>query len=223
MSFRKVRAVLFDLDGTLLDTIGDIRSALNEALRSFRYPELSLDDCKRVICNGVRRLVGDALPEGSPESRVDEVLAVYQPIYAANCDVLTAYYPGACEILRELAANGYRVGVVTNKTQAHAEYLVRKYFPETEFALIWGNNGVRPLKPSPESGALACSTLDLQPEEILFVGDGDTDIRFAVNNGFAACGVSWGYREAALLRELGADIVIDSFEELGALLGPVRR
>ena len=222
MSFRKVRAVLFDLDGTLLDTIGDIRSALNEALRSFDYPELTHDDCKRVICNGVRRLVGDALPQGSPEGRVDEVLAVYQPIYAANCDVLTAYYPGTCEILRELTEKGYRLGVVTNKTQAHAEYLVRKYFPETEFEIIWGNNGLRPLKPSPESGALACSTLGLLPEEILFVGDGDTDIRFAVNNGFASCGVSWGYRDAALLRELGADIVIDSFEELGTQLSALR-
>ncbi|MBR2897572.1 MAG: HAD-IA family hydrolase [Oscillospiraceae bacterium] len=222
MNFQKIRAVLFDLDGTLLDTIGDIRSALNEALRSFGYPVVTLDDCKRLICNGVRRLVGDALPEGSSEEQKDAVLAVYQPIYAENIDVLTAYYSGAQEILKELTEKGYRVGVITNKTQKHAEYLIWKYFPETEFEIIWGNNGVRPLKPSTESGVLACETLRLSPEEILFIGDGDTDIRFAVNNGFGACGVSWGYRDAALLRELGADVVIDDFGELGKLLNGVR-
>ena len=108
--------------------------------------------------------------------------------------------------------------MITNKTESQAAYLMRHYFPETAFAIIWGNNDFRPLKPSPESGALACETLGLQPEVILFIGDGDTDIKFAVNSGFQSCGVSWGYRDPQLLRELGADFLIDSYDELLAQL-----
>ena len=218
MNLQKVRAVLFDLDGTLLDTLGDICSCLNETLRSFGYPEVTLSDTERLICNGIRNIIKGALPDGTCEKRIDDVLALYQSIYEKNCDVLTTRYPGAEAILNKLTADGYQVGMITNKTESQAAYLMRQYFPETDFAVIWGNNDVRPLKPSPESGALACETLRLLPEEILFIGDGDTDIKFAVQSGFVACGVSWGYRDPKLLRELGADFIIDSFEELGFML-----
>ena len=218
MNLQKVRAVLFDLDGTLLDTLGDIYSCLNKTLRFFGYPELTMQDAQRLICNGVRNIIKGALPEGTSDQRIDEVLAHYQSVYEKNCDVLTACYPGAKAILKKLTSRGYRVGMITNKTESQAIYLMRHYFPETEFAIIWGNNDVRPLKPSPESGALACETLGMTPEEILFVGDGDTDIKFAVNNGFVSCGVSWGYRAPELLRKLGADFIVDSFEELALKL-----
>ena len=218
MNLQKVRAVLFDLDGTLLDTVGDIHSCLNRTLRSFGYSELTMADAQRLICNGVRNIIKGALPEGTCDERIDEVLAHYQAIYEKDCDVLTAPYPGAAMILEKLAAAGYQIGMITNKTESQAAYLMRHYFPETAFAIIWGNNDFRPLKPSPESGALACETLGLQPEEILFIGDGDTDIKFAVNSGFQSCGVSWGYRDPQLLRELGADFLIDSYDELLAQL-----
>ena len=134
----------------------------------------------------------------------------------------TTRYPGASEILKKLTALGFRVGMITNKTEYQAAYLMHHYFPDTDFEILWGNNGIRPLKPSPESGKLACETLGLQPEEILFVGDGDTDIKFAVNNGFVACGVKWGYRDPELLRQLGAEIVLNCFDELGDLLRTAR-
>ena len=222
MNLQKVRAVLFDLDGTLLDTVKDIRICLNKTLRSFGYSEVSLTDAKRLICAGVRNIIKGALPEGSSDEQIEAVLAVYQPIYTDNCAVQTEAYPGATELLRHLTANGYLVGMITNKSEYQAEYLMHHYFPETDFVIIWGNNGTRPLKPSPESGRLACETLGLQPEEILFVGDGDTDNKFAVNNGFVSCGVSWGYRDPSLLRQLGAGFIVDHLTEIGERLDAAR-
>lgn len=219
MDLRKIRAVLFDLDGTLLDTLGDICASLNITMRRFGYPELTKETCRKLICTGVRMLIKGALPGSVSDEMLDEVLSAYQQIYTEHCADHSKPYPGAAAILRALTEGGYRVGLITNKVQENAEYLMRVNFPEMNFALIWGNNGVRPLKPSPDSGRQACRTLDLRPEEILFIGDGETDITFARNNGFTACGVTWGYRDPDILRRLGADMMIDSFDALADALG----
>lgn len=214
MELQKVKAVLFDLDGTLLDTIHDIGACLNEAMRRYGYPERTIEEHKTFVGHGARDLVRDALPAGAADEVIDSVWHEYVPLYREHCTRDTKVYPYVPELLAYLTAHGYQIGVITNKTQPTAEKIMAHYLPQAHFEILWGNNGERPLKPSLESAELACKTLGVTPEQVLFVGDGDTDMAFASKAGFIACGVTWGYRPAQTLRDTGADMLIDSYEEL---------
>ena len=214
MDLRKVKAVLFDLDGTLLDTAKDIGTCLNEVMCRYGYPARDLSEAPSFIGHGRTTMLKLALPEGVSEDQYPVIADEYASHYRANCARFTDYYPGAREILDFLQGRGYFTGMITNKTQETAEKIVSAYFPGNAFRILWGNNGQRPLKPSLESAVLACQTLGLAPEEILFVGDGDTDMAFASKAGFIACGVTWGYRSREVLEEHGAHLLVDSFAEL---------
>jgi len=217
MDIRKVRAVLFDLDGTLLDTIRDIGACVNDVMRRYGYPERDVEEYKELVGHGARVLIETSVPEGTPEEQIAEIWQTYREHYRENFARYTRYYPGVREFLTDLAGKGYLLGVITNKTQATAERILAKYFPEIAFSLLWGNNGKRPLKPALETALLACRELEVAPEEVAFVGDGDTDMEFASKAGFYACGVTWGYRPRQVLLDCGADVLADSFEELRAL------
>ena len=134
---------------------------------------------------------------------------LYAAVRAAN---------GVPELLHGLAARGIMLGMVTNKTEATARCVMAHYFPEVPFRFIWGSNGVRPLKPAPESGELMLRELGLTPEQIAFIGDGDTDMAFASALGFWALGACWGYRPRTVLAEQGADALLETPEELQKLL-----
>ena len=117
------------------------------------------------------------------------------------------------------AKKGKKIGVISNKTETTSQKIVRHYFPAYDWEFVWGNNWQRPLKPSLEAGHLACETLGLQPNEIMYVGDGDTDMEFASKMGFIAAGVTWGYRDPDQLLAAGADFLVDSFAELQEKMG----
>lgn len=209
-----MKAVIFDLDGTLLDTLADIGTGANFALCQFGYPVYPLEKYRQMVGHGVKNLFRTALPAGSTEEDVDRVNSVYQQYYPANCTVHTSYYPGVKEFLRKLTDRGLQLAVISNKTETTSIKVINHYFPDVPWAFVWGNNGVRPLKPSCDAGELACDTLGLAPEEIMYVGDGDTDMAFASAMGFIAAGVTWGNRDAEQLKAAGADFLVDSFEEL---------
>jgi len=118
-----------------------------------------------------------------------------------------------------LTANQIRLAVISNKTEKTGKKIMDHYFHDYDWAFIWGNNGIRPLKPATEAGKLACETLGLQPDEILYIGDGDTDMEFASKMGFIAVGVTWGYRDPEQLLAAGADFLVDSFAELQKKIG----
>ena len=218
MELGRVRAVLFDLDGTLLDTVKDIGTGANLALCRYGCPEHPLEAYRAFVGHGIRQLFRQAVPEGTDEETYQRVLDFYLRYYPEHCTDHTEIFPGIPELLRRLGAAGCRMAVVTNKTEATAVRVVRHFFPETDFAFIWGRNDARPLKPDPAAGKLACETLGLAPEEIVFFGDGDTDMAFAVNCGFAPVACSWGYRSPDQLRAAGAAAVVDTPEQLWTML-----
>ena len=214
----QLRAAVFDLDGTLLDTVRDIGTAANATLAHFGFPQHPLEAYQGFIGNGLLMLYRRAAPAGTDEATVEALRDYGRDYYREHCTGLTQVYDGVPELLHGLAARGIMLGMVTNKTEATARCVMAHYFPEVPFRFIWGNNGVRPLKPAPESGKLMLRELGLTPEQIAFTGDGDTDMAFASALGFWALGASWGYRPRTVLAEQGADALLETPEELQKLL-----
>ena len=213
-----VRAVVFDLDGTLLDTVRDLGTAANMTLAHFGLPQHPLEAYQTMIGNGLLMLYRRAAPAGTDEATVEALRDYGRDYYREHCTCLTRVYGGVPELLHGLAARGIVLGMVTNKTEATARRVMAHYFPEVSFRFIWGNNGIRPLKPAPESGKLMLCELGLTPEQIAFIGDGDTDMAFASALGFWALGACWGYRPREVLAEHGADALLKTAAELEALL-----
>ena len=219
MDFQKIKAVIFDLDGTLLDTIADIGTGANLALCQFGYSEYPIDMYRAKVGHGIKNLLRSAMPEGVTDEQVDEVNKFYQSYYPEHCCVHTDYFPGVKEFLDLLVKKGIRIAVISNKTETTSQKIMNHYFSEYDWEFVWGNNWQRPLKPALEAGQLACETLGLKPEEIVYVGDGDTDMEFASKMGFVAAGVTWGYRSREQLLAAGADFLSDRYEELKNTLG----
>lgn len=189
-------AILFDLDGTLLDTLGDLHAAVNHVLRQFGYPERTMAEVCRFVGNGAARLIHLAVPEGAEEA---PVLAVFQEYYAANCDVLTKPYPGIPEALAVLAER-YPLAVVSNKPDRAVKELAAIYFPAL---YARGESSDCPRKPAPDMVKKAMAAIGA--ENCVYVGDSDVDIVTAKNAGVPCVSVTWGFRGEAELRAAGAE------------------
>ena len=190
------KLILFDLDGTLIDTLEDLAEAVNHALELRGLPLHTLDEYRGMVGHGVRNLVQQALPAGADEAYIDAALADFKEYYQAHIDVHTRPYPGMPELLAELQARGVKMAVVSNKFQEGTEYLIKRFFPGIEFVAILGNRPGWPLKPSPEIVEDVLSRAGVSPEDALLVGDSPTDMRTAANGGIDALSVTWGYRSA---------------------------
>jgi len=210
-----IKAVVFDLDGTLLDTIPDIAGALNRALAACGWPTHSTDACKTFVGNGIFNAIRRALPAGSTEEDVQRVNTVYQREYPAHCLEDTQPYDGIHEMLTQLSARGILLGVLTNKEQPTARIIIDHYFPHIPFRCVCGRvRDDSPLKPDAAAAAPVLESLNLPPEEIAFVGDSGTDMTFAKNTGFLPVAAPWGYRSREELLECGAELVANDAAEL---------
>ncbi len=214
MNNQKVKAVIFDLDGTLLDTLADIGTGANFALCQCGFPTYPLEEYRQKIGCGIKSLLRSAMPENATDEDVDRVNAIYQVYYPEHCCVHTDYFPGVMECLHAMEQAGLRLAVLSNKTERTTLKIMAHYFSDMKWEFVWGNNGVRPLKPKLDAGKLACEALKLSPEEIVYVGDGDGDMEFASKMGFVAAGVTWGNRSAQQLHDAGADFLCNTFQEL---------
>ncbi len=210
----KYSAILFDLDGTLCDTIPDIAACLNRALEGEQLPPRPLSEYNQIIGSGIGTAVKRAAPEGTAPEVLERVLAAYRASYPDHATDRTLVYEGIGAVLKALQEFGVTLGVITNKTEKTAILMVNHYFPEIPFAFVWGNDGERPLKPSADAGALAEETLGIAKDRIAYVGDSDVDMQFAKNAGFYALGAGWGYRGERELLENGADLVAASPEDI---------
>ena len=190
------KLIIFDLDGTLLDTLEDLSQAVNHALELRGLPLHTLDEYRGMVGHGVRSLVQQALPSGADDAFVDAALADFKAYYQAHIDVHTHPYPGIPELLADLNSNGVRLAIASNKFQEGTEYLVGRFFPGIPFVAIMGNQPGMPLKPSPQIVQEALTRAGVGPSEALLVGDSPTDMRTAANGGIEALAVTWGYRTA---------------------------
>ena len=189
--------VIFDLDGTLLDTIADLGEAVNHALAKRDLPLHTRDEYVRKVGHGVRNLVTISLPEElqSDEALIDECLADFKAWYTAHIDVYTHPYPGMQQLLRDLHSKGVKLAVASNKFQSGTEYLVDKFFGDVPFAAILGNREGFPLKPDPAIVEECLRCAGVQRSEAILVGDSLTDMKTAENGGIPGIAVSWGYRD----------------------------
>lgn len=213
-----IKAVVFDLDGTLLDTIPDIAFALNRALDRCGLPTHPVEACKGFVGGGIREAVVRAVPPQSPPEVIDRVLELYRAYYPAHCTVHTAPYPGVAELLAGLAAAGIALGILSNKTQLPTRQIVGHFFPRVPFRFVLGRVDGCPLKPDPAAAGRILEALNLPPAEIAYVGDSGTDMAFARAAGMLPAAAPWGYRSREDLAENGAVLMPEDAGELLSLL-----
>lgn len=216
----KIKAVIFDLDGTIADTINSIKDGLNLALDEYGYPQKTYEDVRRGIGNGARLLVERTLPEDAArdEKKVTDVLAAFGEKYALTYTNCRECYAGIPEAVMFLKARGIKLGVLSNKIDRMTVGLIERLFPADTFGFVRGQTEL-PTKPDPTVPLMAARALGANPSECAFVGDSEVDVRTAKNAGMLSVGVSWGYRGREVLSAEGADIIIDRPEELCGLFG----
>ena len=218
-----LKAVVFDLDGTLLDTIPDIAEALNRALEACGLPTHPVEACKSFVGGGIREAVRKASPPDASEELIERVLAAYHGYYPTHCTVKTALYPGIPELLAGLADAGLALGVLSNKTQGPTQRITAHFFPETPFRCVFGRVDGCPLKPDPAAARRVLEALELRAEEIAYVGDSGTDMAFARAAGMLPAAAAWGYRSRENLAENGAALLPEDAGELLELLLAVNK
>lgn len=207
------KSVIFDLDGTLLDTSRDIHKVLNNSLSHFGLPEISIEKTLEYVGNGAKLLVQRALPKGKGHLLND----VYKhfSINFAKCDnSLTCLYDGEDAVLKFLKDNGVKIGIVTNKPQDAAVGVVEKHLKKYCFDGVIGQTEKFPLKPDPSSVLYMLESFGVKKEECLFVGDGETDVITAINAGVDGVSVLWGFRNKAQLVEAGAKLFATDYAQL---------
>ena len=209
------KTYIFDLDGTLLDTLGDLAASVNYALRTHGMPEHSVDDVRRFVGNGVRLLMERAVPNGAQNPRFDEAFATFRDYYMQHSLDTTRPYAGIPETLAALRAQGCRIAVVSNKMMAATQELCRHFFPDTVEVAI-GEHEAEGIckKPAPDTVYAALRDLGVGQEGAVYVGDSDVDILTAHNAGLPCISVLWGFRDRDFLIQHGAETFVSAPREL---------
>lgn len=207
---RRFDTVLFDLDGTLLDTLEDLRDATNYTLRALGYPERTLAEMRRFVGNGAEMQLRRALGEGADEETVRRALELYKPYYAAHCQIKTRPYDGVRELMAALRAEGFRLAVVSNKPDEAVRPLVAEHFG-TLADVAMGETAQRRRKPAPDMVNDALAALGVDKSRAVYVGDSEVDLQTARNAEIPCISVCWGFRDRAQLLEAGAaEIAVDA-------------
>lgn len=197
------KAALFDLDGTLTDTLQDLTNICNATMRDFGYPVHTKEEVRMFVGDGVRKLCERALPEGV--SLTEEHMTVIKKHYGELQNIETKIFPGVLKALKELKKMGIRLAVITNKPNFAAREVVPHYFGEGFFDYVVGEQeGLKP-KPAPDLPMKAMREMELSPEDCFYFGDSDTDVMTAKNAGLPSYSVLWGYRDYELLKSAGTD------------------
>ena len=212
------QAILWDMDGTLLNTLEDLRDSVNASLADCGFSPRSLEEIRSFVGNGVTKLLERSLPPEADSKQLARVHELFRDYYEQNCQNKTQPYPGIVELLRQLKQRGVAMAVVSNKPEAATQRLNRYYFGQLIPVAVGAQPGLN-RKPAPDMPLLALKLLNAQPQHSLLIGDSETDIACARNTGLRCISVTWGFREREFLLSQGADCVINSPAELARLWG----
>ena len=205
--------LIFDLDGTLLNTLEDLWASVNYALAQNRYPLRSQQEVRSFLGNGVVVLIGKSVPEGSSKEEVERVLSTFRPYYVAHAMDRTCPYDGVLEMLGKLKRAGYKISIVSNKPDAAVQELYERFFKNVVDVAIGERPEVR-RKPAPDMVMKAMELLDSDTSHSVYIGDSEVDMATARNSGLPCISVSWGFRDRDFLVDSGATMLIDSPVEI---------
>jgi phosphoglycolate phosphatase len=215
-----IKAIIFDMDGTVLNTIDDIHRAVNHALEMKNCPTKTLDEVKRAVGNGARKLIERVCPSSFGADELDEVFHLYQNYYDAHNNDFTGPYEGILTLLETLKKRGYLLAVVSNKFEHLVQGLNNDVFKHLFDVAIGEVKGI-PIKPAPDMVYKALDVLGVQHHETLFVGDSEVDMDTATNAKLTSVGVTWGFRSEELLRKHQANYIIHQPLELLEIMDEV--
>ena len=214
---RKYDVILFDLDGTLLDSLEDMKDSVNYVMRRFGYPEHTLDEVRSYVGNGIRKLIERSLPGNAGSETVEKALEEYRRYYDTHCMVKTRPYPGILQLLGNLKDRGFLLAVVTNKNHEAADEMCSHYFPGI-FSVVLGQRDSIPKKPDPAMISVAMKKLNAEGKNAVYIGDSEVDIMTAKNAGMDGIICLWGFREESFLRANGADVTVHSADQIASLV-----
>lgn len=213
------KAVIFDLDGTLLDTVPDILDNINLMLKRFGYKEIDAETLKGYVGSGARKLCADCIGAPLSETELDERLAFYNGLYTLSESPKTKLFDGIDMVLRTLKKRGYKLAILTNKPQETTDKVYKNYLKDFGFDAVVGQSGGVKCKPDKTATVNILNKLGVLPENCYFVGDGETDVLTSLNAGTRGISVLWGYRKKHHLLKVGAKVFAETPKELLSLIG----
>lgn len=213
----QIQNIIFDLDGTLLDTIADLTAGVNRTMREFGFPEYTQQAVRKMVGNGIRRLLAAAVPEGEAHARFEEIYSFFRRYYTAHCRDETRPYEGILELLSELKENNFGLAIVSNKNEQAVTELTAEFF-DSMIPVAIGQGEQTRRKPAPDTVFEAMRRLGAVPENTLYVGDSEVDKMTADHAGLKCILVSWGFRERETLEALRPFGLIDEPSRLTAYL-----
>lgn len=213
MDMKKYDTIIFDFDGTLLDTLKDLMSSVNFVLNKYDFPCRNIDEIRGFVGNGVARLIELSIPEGLNNPKYEECLVDFRNHYSVNMQNNTDSYEGINEILEQLSKEGYKIGVASNKFDEALKELNKVYFGKYIKVAIGQSEKLRK-KPAPDIVFKVLEELGSTVDKAIYVGDSEVDVKTAKNSGLICVGVTWGFRDKEVLKQEGADYIIDKPKQL---------
>ncbi|MBQ2509802.1 MAG: HAD family hydrolase [Erysipelotrichaceae bacterium] len=212
-----IKGVIFDLDGTTINTLNELYISINQTLKEYGYPTKTLDEVRMGVGRGFRKLVEAVVPEKLDEEKLTEIGRSYQKAYTENY-LKSDVYPGMTDLLKELQERGIRLVVNSNKSDRFTKALIAKNYPDIRFTAVYGGREGFPMKPDPTVAKQIAEQMGLEIKEVLYVGDSDVDIQTGRNAGMKTAGCLWGFRDRETLANAGADHILEKPEDLLKLL-----
>ena len=209
----KYTIAIFDLDGTILNTLEDLADSTNYALKTCGYPERTMDEVRQFVGNGIRNLMERAVPEGTPVEEIDRVHETFTAHYKVHCADKTRPYDGIVELLQNLKKDGCKLAVVSNKADYGVQELCKQYFDGVFDFAVGEREGIRK-KPAPDSVNEVLKTLGCSRDRAVYIGDSDVDIQTAANAQMDHIIVEWGFRDVPFLIAKGAKVLVEKPEEI---------
>ena len=204
---------IFDLDGTLLDTLEDLADSTNYIMRQFGYPERTLEEVRNFVGNGIRKLLERSAPKDTAPEEIDRMLEQFKEYYGAHCADKTKPYDGIIELLAVLQKQGMKLAVVSNKADYAVKALCEQYFSGMFDEAVGERAGIA-RKPAPDTVNEVVKNLQIDKSRAVYIGDSEVDVQTARNAGLDCIAVDWGFRDARVLKDAGADIIVSTPENL---------